>query len=319
MDMQDLTHDGHVRLVYLAGMGRSGSTLLDRLLDQLDGWASLGEVVHLWHRSALDDERCGCGERFSSCPTWSAIGEAAFGSWSAVDISSMQRLQGSVERDRHLLRLARPERFPAFKERLAEWNDVMRRILAAAHEVTGASVLVDSSKHVSSLMARSHMVDATVVPVHILRDSRGVAYSWTKSVARASADNDVEMSQWSPLETSLRYAGYGATLAAAFPNRVQVKYEHLVEDPVGQVARVAATFDHDVADQLAWDGTAVNFGRSHGLSGNPMRHRDGRIELRRDDAWRTKLAPGDRRLVTALTLPSLLAAGYPVRRPRLEP
>jgi hypothetical protein len=49
---------------------------------------------------------------------------------------------------------------------------------------------------------------------------------------------------------------------------------------------------------------------SHTVAGNPMRFRTGPTQLRRDDAWRTELPRGRRRLVTALTAPLLARYGY---------
>ena len=39
-----------VRVLYIGGWGRSGSTLLDRVLGQVPGVVSLGEVRELWQR-----------------------------------------------------------------------------------------------------------------------------------------------------------------------------------------------------------------------------------------------------------------------------
>ena len=63
-----------VRVLFLGGLGRSGTTLLERLLGQLPGVSPLGEVVHLWQRDLVDDERCGCGDRFSACGFWQKVG-----------------------------------------------------------------------------------------------------------------------------------------------------------------------------------------------------------------------------------------------------
>lgn len=76
-----------VRLLYLAGIGRSGSTLLERLLGEVPGVCSLGEVTHLWRRGVLRNERCGCGTPFLDCPFWRKVGESAFGGWRSADAS----------------------------------------------------------------------------------------------------------------------------------------------------------------------------------------------------------------------------------------
>ena len=65
---------GPARVLYLGGIGRSGSTLLERMLGQIPGTCSLGEVVHLWARGIRDNERCGCGDTFHACPFWTSVG-----------------------------------------------------------------------------------------------------------------------------------------------------------------------------------------------------------------------------------------------------
>ena len=66
--------DGRVRLLYVGGAGRSGSTLLDLLLSEVPGMFAAGEVRYLWNRGVRDNELCGCGQSFLSCPFWSAVG-----------------------------------------------------------------------------------------------------------------------------------------------------------------------------------------------------------------------------------------------------
>ena len=66
-------------VLYIAGWGRSGSTLLERLLAEVDGVTLLGEVVHLWERGVREDELCACGTAFSGCPFWSEVGRVPRG------------------------------------------------------------------------------------------------------------------------------------------------------------------------------------------------------------------------------------------------
>src|SRR5262249_2495572 len=62
---------GEPRVILLGGLGRSGTTLVERIVGELPGVMALGEIVHLWRRDIRDNERCGCGERFHDCPFWS--------------------------------------------------------------------------------------------------------------------------------------------------------------------------------------------------------------------------------------------------------
>ena len=51
-----------VRVAYIAGAGRSGSTLLAMMLGTLPGWVSVGELRHLWARGVEENQLCGCGD-----------------------------------------------------------------------------------------------------------------------------------------------------------------------------------------------------------------------------------------------------------------
>jgi len=60
-------------VLYIIGEGRSGSTLLDMLLGQVDGFESVGELRFVWSRGKRDNQRCGCGEDFNSCHHWNKV------------------------------------------------------------------------------------------------------------------------------------------------------------------------------------------------------------------------------------------------------
>src|SRR5690348_4870275 len=48
-------------VLYLGGLGRSGTAVLERVLGELPGACSVGELVYLWERGVLRGETCGCG------------------------------------------------------------------------------------------------------------------------------------------------------------------------------------------------------------------------------------------------------------------
>jgi len=42
-----------IKVVYIGGVGRSGSTLIDLLAGQADGFFSVGEIIWIWQRNCL--------------------------------------------------------------------------------------------------------------------------------------------------------------------------------------------------------------------------------------------------------------------------
>jgi sulfotransferase family protein len=301
------------RVLFLGGLGRSGTTLVERILGRLPGVVGLGEVVHLWQRGLRDGERCGCGEPFHACQFWQALGETAFGGWHKLDVRRILHLQRTVERTRHIPRLA----FGHGEPGVSEYAGYYRRIYAAAAALTGAALVVDSSKHSALAWCLSHdrLLDLRVV--HMVRDARGVAYSWTKRVARPESTGE-EMTRYRPGRSALLWNVHNAALALLARRGVPVMrlpYERFVADPTQGVRAIAAFagLDMPTLDLGFLSPAGVALELCHSAAGNPMRFTAGTVPLRHDDAWRHELPPRHRRLVATICAPLLAAYGYPLR------
>ena len=62
-----------LNVVCIAGVGRSGSTLLDRILGSLPGAVSLNELRPLWRNGFINNRPCACGASFNDCEFWSEV------------------------------------------------------------------------------------------------------------------------------------------------------------------------------------------------------------------------------------------------------
>ncbi|HZN76360.1 MAG TPA: sulfotransferase [Micromonosporaceae bacterium] len=307
-----------MRILFLGGLGRSGTTLVERVLGELPGVCALGEVVHLWRRDVRDDERCGCGVRFSRCEFWTAVGETAFGGWRHVDTYRVLALQRAVERTRHIPWLAAPRLGGDRAALVTEYADYYARVYAAAAAVTGSRLVVDSSKHASLAFCLRWARALDLRVAHVVRDPRGVAYSWTKSVPRPEADGGETMTRYAPARSALLWnahnAAFGLLARRGVPVR-RIRYEEFVDSPADAVRDLAAFAGLGLSnsDLSFVDSTHALLGTGHSAAGNPMRFTVGRVPLQRDDAWRAALPARQRRLVGALTAPLLSKYGYPLR------
>ncbi|WP_097322675.1 sulfotransferase family protein [Paractinoplanes atraurantiacus] len=302
------------RVVFLGGLGRSGTTLVERLLGQLPGVCALGEVVHLWQRDIRDDERCGCGARFSGCAFWRRVGERAFGGWNHVDVDRVHALRDAVERTRHIPRLATAAEAPP---EVHEYADFYARVYAAAAEVSGAEVVVDSSKHSALAHVLRWAGDIDLRVVHVVRDARGVAYSWTKRVSRPETDGAEEMTRYSPGRSAMLWNAHNAAFGLLAKRGVAVhrlRYEEFLAHPRSELLKIGDFAGLRLRPgDLAFLGNGyADLGVGHSAAGNPMRFTVGRLELRRDDAWVSSLPAKQRRLVGAVCAPMLRAYGYPL-------
>jgi hypothetical protein len=296
------------QIIFIGGSGRSGSTLLDRLIGQLPGKASVGEVRDLWRAGVQENRLCGCGTAFHDCPFWARVGDAAFGGWDAVDPLEADRLIGTFGY-RDVVQRSR-DRVLA-----AERATLLRRLYRGISVAADGAVVIDSSKSPPYGVLLASTFPDQVSVVHLVRDPRGVAFSWGKHVQRPDTPGrDVEMHRLSPPAVAARWLAHNAVMEA-LARRVpasRVRYEALMERPRVELARILREIGRPPADDeldfLA--GGAARLRANHTVMGNPMRMAVGEVPLRLDEAWRDRQPALDRLLVTAMTLGLLLRYGY---------
>ena len=290
--------DGAPTVVYIAGSGRSGSTLLERALGEIPGYVSVGELIDLFRREASRGRRCGCGRPFADCPFWASVAERAFGGWAGPCPADLPALQRRVAKQRYLPRLAAMRLAGhGFREDTARYGTCYARLYRAIAAEAGAACVVDASKWpVQALALARGGIDVRVI--HLVRDVRGVAHSLSRRARR-------------PAATAVRWVLHQAEAwlvrRCGLPF-TSVRYEDFVRQPRQTVETALAGLGLSVrlpAPGRLGDGLMV-LGPGHGIHGNPMRFRYGEIPLSHDETWREQMPRRDRILVTAIGLPFLL-------------
>lgn len=304
---------GDLRVVFIGGQGRSGSTLIERALGELPGVVSVGETVHLWDRGLRDNELCGCGQPFRACAFWSQVGEVAFGGWDRFDADKAVDLRFSVDRNRYLPMLMRPGMSSRYQRRHQQYLDRLSRLYQAIAQVSGASVIIDSSKHASYALLLSRIPAIDLRLLHVVRDSRAVAHAWTKTVARPEAGG-IPMPVYGPAKAAVLWDVQNAVieqLGRSHPY-LRVRYEDFVRAPKDVLLDAASLSGiDDVGAVLGMlDGDTLTLGPSHTVAGNPMRFVSGSVTIRSDETWQMDMPTARRRLVGALTLPLQHHYGY---------
>src|SRR5687768_409663 len=98
-----------VKVLFILGWARSGSTLLDQILGTEEGFFSTGELRWIWLRGLVQQRNCGCGRRVVECPFWTAVLERAYSTplddgFNAEEILGWQRAEMRVPHTFRLLR-----------------------------------------------------------------------------------------------------------------------------------------------------------------------------------------------------------------------
>jgi hypothetical protein len=304
------------KVLFIAGYSRSGSTLLDCLLGQLPGFFSTGEFAYIWTHGLVENRLCGCGARFLECPFWTEVGAEAFGGWDAVDVDAMLALERSVNRHRFLPVLALPSPPGDYGVRLREYAGVLARLYGAIGTTADARVIVDSTIDPAYGFLLRHVRDLDLRLVHLTRDSRATAFSWTRWQRRTDrVDALVYQRRFRPATTALRWDAYHALvhlLGRLNGGSTFARYEDLVRSPRDEVRRIAEYAGEHVDDgELGFlAGDLADLKPNHTFAGSLMRLNAGQLRVREDDEWKRSLPEADCRVVTALSWPLLRAYGY---------
>ena len=297
-------------LLFVAGAGRSGSTLLGAMCGQVDGFVSVGELRHLWERGFQRNELCGCGRPFRECPFWREM--AARASIDRDLARYLRGLQRRVDRMWRIPQLARRRVEGSLRAAVAEYARALEAVYATVGDMAGAGVVVDSSKSPSHVFVLHAAGGFDVRVLHLVRDSRAVAFSWRRVRDRPEAPGQA-MPRYLAARAALEWDVMNAAAERVRRLRIpytRVRYEDLVRRPVDVVGAALDTLGLPHGQlEFVVDGQ-VRLQPSHTVSGNPSRFETGTVTLRPDIEWRQWMSPGSRAVVTALTWPLLRRYGY---------
>lgn len=305
-----------VDVLFVGGMPRSGSTLLDLLIGQLPGHCDVGELFYMWQGGLKRDQRCSCGEPFSACPFWGAVGQHAFGGWDRVDVEEVLRLQRHVDTTARLLLRPLARVSPTYRRRTARYLELTRRIYRAVAEVSGARVVVDSTKRPSTAYLLASDPGVRLRVVHMVRDPRGVLNSWSREVPLPEGGGARDHLKKRPARQILRRWVTVNLMIGGLGRRgvplLRLRYEDMVADPRTAMTAVLALSGKTVGpDDLAYIGPdGVNRAVSHAPTGGRVRFRTGPMPLTLDEKWRRELPASRQRLATLVCGPLMRQYQY---------
>ncbi|MGH2769465.1 MAG: sulfotransferase domain-containing protein [Actinomycetota bacterium] len=312
-----------VRVVYFAGTGRSGSSIIGNILGQVEGFFSAGELQEIWQRGLVENWLCGCGAPFEDCPIWRGVLEDAFRGAGNLDVEEILGALRRVARIRHVPLVLAARCFPGLlRRRLGETVELLEALYVALARAAGGAVIVDSSKRPSYgyLLGLLPSVDLHVV--HLVRDPRGAAYSWGRRKAQADAGSGRYMDEMRPAKSALLWSIWNTTaelLWAGSGRYLRLRYEDVIRRPREALVEILAMLGRQGADLSFVNENTVELDVNHTVSGNPSRLKRGTVELRPDLEWMDRMRLMPRAAVTVLTAPRLRRYGYPFRPRRHSP
>lgn len=290
-----------IKLIYIAGVDRSGSTLLGRILGEIPTALFVGEVKNTPASSRYGEQPCGCGKKLKECnvwaPTLSLIDNTKFGKWRRRRVRNM--LFGTLD----------------YQKSDMEEAAKIYRLLS---KYSGRNIIVDSSKFPSYLELLNKLTTIDLCIVHITRDPRAVAYSWwnrplhENKINKSIKTRSIETIRFeNPIRSSIIWLlwNYIISRYSEDENYIHVKYEDLCDNPEKEVKKILNNFD--IKKNINWhDGNTINLGKHHSVRGNPNQKEIGNVELKKRDSWKKNINPIIKYCVNMITSPVMSKFNY---------
>jgi hypothetical protein len=309
------------KVLYIAGPGRSGSTILDQILGEVPGFVSTGELQMIWQRGLVEGQSCGCSVSVRDCPFWRAVVDEAFG---GMDADGARAVLALLDRyvpmsARRLARLradtSRERRSHGRTSNALRYAQSLESLYRAIASVAGARVVVDSTKTVVGA-AMAAATDLDVYVLHLVRDPRAVAHSWARNRRPGEVRRDPGGLEFArALSFSFEWTTRNLALELLQPaagRRLKLRYEDLTSSPAACVAKICDFVGERLdANPVSAQG-AVVLGENHMASGNRARYVRGEVVIRPDDEWRHSMSARTSLVGTLSALPLLRRYGYPL-------
>jgi hypothetical protein len=305
----------NLRVLYVAGLPRSGSTVLGYVLGKLPGTVFVGELAFFWRRFA-EDELCSCRMPLSGCPFWSAVVGKAFGELTLEQARALDKLEQRAIRTLRVLGLIPVRWSTRWAKSIRVMLEERGRLYRSICEVANATCIADSGKEVTFGCVTARLSNTSFRTVHLVRDPRGVAFSWQKQVPSDSEPRDMPRS--SAVKTAVRWMSNNLlvhfSLRRLSSGYSRIRYEDLVVHP-DETARLIPCAKANAATSYPHVSQSAGHAIEHHLVGsNPgVRQKlGGNLKLTLDEEWRAGLPPIQQLLVTVVCWSLMAAYHYPL-------
>ena len=302
------------QLVYIAGSGHSGSTLLNLILGSHSKIAALGEVHRLSWSASSDDyaHKCYCGQSIIKCSAWNKVMKKLN---KMMNSSNQNILQEMITTDPQQLIFSNEElmqmkaklkgKYYFSTNRLAMimGSKIMWKILTfiskdtkthykiienslliydCVREVWNKPIIVDCTKNPARLKGLYMKNKHPFKVLYLVRDGRAVCFSRMKR-------EEISMEKCAKIWKREYYKHKITQLTIAKKSILLIHYENLCRNPKQEIQKICQFLN------IKYEEGVLNFRTSeiHGIGGNTMRFRTQEDQIVLDEKWKDQISKED--------------------------
>jgi hypothetical protein len=280
-----------INIIYIVGEGRSGSTLIARILGEVDGFKNVGELTNDFYnlKQMNLNVPCECGLSLSVCPSWGDY----FNSISEEN----RKIHTKYVRLRFVPALLGFFKTSSIKQNLMDLSDDYYRIFKNVAIKYDSKFIIDSSKHPANAIVLDNAKNLNVYLLHLVRDPRAIVSSFLKQKKWVKKRHPIKTAAlWSTMNFIL------VLLNKKKYHYYRLLYEDFVRNPKLEIKKFLDHLNIDNELDFMHDNS-VKLLKDHMISGNPNKliHGWQKIERRKWQlAWHLKF------ITVLLTWPFIL-------------
>lgn len=275
------------KIIYIAGYGRSGSTLLERILGTHKKCFGTGELAQLVPKMQEQNPECSCGKKIENCNFWGNITKLIRKKYNLNKIYSLQLTQESI--------LGVFKRFFLSTDEYSQYNE---GLFGAIFENTTSEIefIIDSSKTARKRFFRpfllNNLPNTEVKLIHLVRDPRGCMHSNLKGSNKKMEKGQDPKIKFAVPRTILHWplANLSPHLfqLSSSDNYLRISYENFVSNPKNTLQKTGQFLDINLDRQIEALENKQAIPVSHQIAGNRLRKKK-KIVLRKNKKWKKKL------------------------------
>ena len=194
--------------------------------------------------------------------------------------------------------------------RFAEYLETLDRLYRAISNVSGCSVIVDSSKSPAYSYMLRLVPSLDVYVVHLVRDPRGTQHSLLRRKIEGHpryANHSVGRGtvSWDAKNVLLELMNVGRS-----DRYLRLRYEDFTADPSQAFEKIKTLINEPHLSTPVVEGGMIQLQPNHMMGGSPNRRETGEIRVGADERWVTEMDASSRKTITRLAYPLLNHYGY---------
>ena len=264
-------------ILYIAGYGRSGSTLLERTLSLHPSFHGRGEIANLLLYFRDPDYRCACGKFLRDCSVWAPV-VAVCDRWDEPGL-----LKGQKEAENWGWRSR------STSQSVARYEMFLSEVMEALLPVGEDEWIIDSSKTSRRMANRPQVLKDLgfrVEVLHLVRDPRACTASYLRGCnLRLEAGEDPRLRLATSRSTVSWYSSN--VFAERCSPGLMVRYKDFVANPRDTLLSVGEWLGIPLSS-IVPQVESGEISRSHQLAGNRMKRIE-KVKIQPDDEWRNLL------------------------------